>query len=252
MSKLIHSLFPVTLLMAALSLPAMTVAQTDPGSLDELLGADFEPLQNQPAQQVPELNAPLIMGPQVQRPQDVLPQMESVLEVPRVTIDERAPGELVLPDLTIPTPENTAIDSRMNRRSLKPKFEVRPPDPIELRPFDDDDAAQIGEQIPAQPRSTFVQPRMQTPQVLNYGSRAYSSRSRLLSVPIQVEFFSTSRSFGYQPYGAYGPGYRSNYGSGYRSSYGSGFRSGYGSYGRPPAGYRPYGGGDPRYCPYGR
>lgn len=244
MSKPIRTLFPA-MLIAAWCLPVFAVAQTDPGSLDDLLGADFAPLQNQAAQQLPELNSPLIMGPQVPRQQEMLPQLESVMEVPRVIIDEPPPSELLLPDLTMPTPENTAMESRENRRSLKPQFEVQPQDRIELLPYGNGAVTEPSRQVFTQPRSfpqssSFPQPRMQTPQALNYGSQAYSSRSRIQFVPVQVEFYSGSRSFGYQPYG------------GYRASYSSGYRSGYGSFGRPPVGYRPYGGGDGRYCPYGR
>lgn len=240
MPKITRSLLP-TILIAALCLPAVAFAQTEPGSLD-LLGADFEPLQTQTAQAIPELNAPIIMGPTFRENQESIPQLDSVLEPPRVTIDEPAPGALLLPDLTIPTPENTAMDSFENRRSLKPQLGVQPPDPIELLPFDNGDVAELRPQS----RATLAQPRMQSPQMqspqmrspqaLNYGSRTYSSRSRLQVVPIQVEFYSVSRGFGYQSYG----GYRGGLGFGYNTGYPA-------SYGRPPVGFRPYGG----YVPYG-
>jgi len=232
MPKLIRSLFPAALI-AALCLPVVAFAQTEPGSLNDLLDADFAPLQTQTAQPSPELNAPLILGPQVQRPQQAGRSMDSVLEIPRVAADEPAPGELLLPDLTIPTPQNTASDSFENRRSLKPQLEVRPPDPIELLPFDDGDVSDLR----TKPRAIRPQPRIQTPQALNYGSQAWSSRSRIQVAPIQVEFFSVNRGFGYQPYGGYG---------------------GYSGYRRPPVSYRPYGGYVPyggyggRYCPSGR
>jgi len=182
------------------------------------------------------------MGPQIDVPQ--MPQ--SVLELPRVTMDEPAPDALVLPDLTMPTPENTGARLREDRRALKPQFETRPSEQIELLPFDNDSDRAVSDLL-TQPRAVPVQPRMQSPlprpqlqspQALNYGSRSYSSRSRIQLVPVQIEFFSVSRGFGYQPYG------------GYRSGYGSGFGSGYGYNYRPPyGGYRPYGGYGGRDCP---
>ena len=245
MPKLIRLLFPATLI-AALCSPAF--AQSDPGSLDDLLGLDFPPLEQQETQTPSKLNSPLIMGPEIQAGGEALPATDlvpvppppvSVLETPRVDVNEPAPGRLVLPDLTMPTPENTAVDSFDNRLSLKPQVTVQPSEPIELLPFDNGDTAELQ----TDPRLIRPQPQMQSPQALNYGSRAYSSRSRIQMVPIQVEFFSVSRGIGYQPYG--------------------GYRSGYGSYGRPPVGYRPYGGyvpyggygrgnGGGRYCPSGR
>jgi len=230
MPKFTFSFLP-TLLIAALCLPAIGAAQTDPGSLelDDLLGADFNPLQEQNAQPSTDLHAPLVLVPPVPNlpvPQtsEVIPPPISVLELPRIAIDEPAAGELVLPDLTIPTPENTTVDPLENRRSLKPQFEVQPP-------------AQIEPVLP-QPR-----PRMQSPQALNYGGSAYSSRSRIQIVPIQVEYYSVNRSYGYQPYGGYG---------GYRSGYGSSYRPSYGGYSRSPARSAYGGAGGSRYCPYGR
>ena len=257
MQRIIRPLLPA-LLIAAISSSAF--AQSEPGSIDDLLGADFAPLQTQTATQLPEiqlpeigplpkigpplpsptplpappqlpdLNAPLIMSPQVQPPQEMYPRLDlgsepsqSVLEVPRVTIDETAPGMLVLPDLTIPTPENTAAEPLEGQRVLRPQLDVGPQG-RDLLPDNRDFAQQRV-------------PRLQSPQALNYGSRAYSSRSRI-QLPIQIEFYSASRSFGYQPYGGYGGGYRT------RSSY------------RPYGGYAPrgygggYGGG--RSCPYSR
>jgi len=239
MPKLIRLLFPATMI-AALCSPVF--AQSDPGSLDDLLGVEFAPLQQQEIQQPSALNSPLIIGPENQVQSDALPAAGlvpvppppiSVVETPRVDVNEPAPGELVLPDLTIPTPENTALDSF-----------GKSTEPIELLPLDGNAV-----ELPAERRLIRPQPQLQSPQALNYGSRVYSSRSRIQVVPIQVEFFSVSRGIGYQPYGGYG--------SGYGSPYGSGYRPGYGSYGRPPINYRPYGGygrsnGGGRYCPYSR
>ena len=294
MPKFTFSFLP-TLVIAVLCLPAIGAAQTDPGSLglDSLLGADFDPLQEQNAQSSTDLHAPLVIVPPVpnapvaqssgvippptvldvpriaidepapgelalpdlpplqeqnaQRstdlhaplvivppvPNALIPQSSEVippplvLDVPRIAIDEPAPGELVLPDLTIPTPENTTVDPLENRRSLKPQFEVQ-------------------RQVQIEP--AIPQPRLQSPQALNYGN-SYSSRSRLQIVPLQVEVFSVNRGYGYQPYGGYS-GYRPGYRSSYRSGYGSSYRSGYGSSYRPGS-YGGYGGGS-RYCPYGR
>lgn len=228
MPKFTFSFLP-TLLIAALCLPAIGAAQTDPGSLelDDLFGADFNPLQEQTGQPSTDLHAPLVIVPPVPnspapQPSEVIPPPIAVPDVPRIAIDESAPGELVLPELTIPTPDNTTVDPLENRRSLKPQFELRPQNQVE---------------------PVLPQPRMQSPQALNYGGSAYSSRSRIQIVPVQVEFYSVSRGYGYQPYGGYG-GYR-----GYRSGYGSNYRPSYGGYGRSPA--RPSYGGS-RYCPYGR
>lgn len=232
MPKFTFSFLP-TLVIAVLCLPAIGAAQTDPGSLglDSLLGADFDPLQEQNAQSSTDLHAPLVIVPPV--PNALIPQSSEVippplvLDVPRIAIDEPAPGELVLPDLTIPTPENTTVDPLENRRSLKPQFEVQ-------------------RQVQIEP--AIPQPRLQSPQALNYGN-SYSSRSRLQIVPLQVEVFSVNRGYGYQPYGGYS-GYRPGYRSSYRLGYGSSYRSGYGSSYRPGS-YGGYGGGS-RYCPYGR
>ena len=231
--------FSSAVLIAATCMSTVAVAQTEPGSLDDLLGADFEPLQGQVNPELPDLNSPLILGPPEQRqwqPQtEVIPEPQSVLTVPRVGTDEPAPDALVLPDLTMPTPDNTAFESRDNRRSLKPQSTVQPPDPIELLPFNDDQSTELRTQ-PRTPQTQqgLLTPRMQSPQALNYGNRAYSSRSRIQVVPVQIEFFSVSRGIGY-PYGGYGAAYR------------SGYRGGIGGYGRPPVGYSPYGG----YVPYG-
>ncbi|QEG25240.1 hypothetical protein [Mariniblastus fucicola] len=203
-------------------------AQTDPGGIGDLLDADFAPLQTN-AQQLPELNSPLIMGEQqVQLPPvpQVFPQQpQSVLETPGAVINQSAPEQLILPDLTIPTPENTAATSREDRRSLKPQFDALSQDRIELLPFDNDDTPSLQARIRI--------PQMSTPQALNYRSQTYTSRSLLRTLPIQIEFFSETQSFGYQPYGVYRPG-----GYGYRS---------YGGAYRPYSGYQPYG----RYRPYG-
>ena len=223
MPKFTFSFLP-TLVIAVLCLPAIGAAQTDPGSLElDYPSADVNPLQEQNAQPSTDLHAPLVIVPPV--PNVLIPQSSEVippplvLDVPRIAIDEPAPGELVLPDLTIPTPENTTVDPLENRRSLKPQFEVQ-------------------RQVQIEP--AIPQPRLQSPQALNYGN-SYSSRSRLQIVPLQVEVFSVNRGYGYQPYGGYS-GYRPGYRSSYRSGYGSSYRSG--SYGG-------YGGGS-RYCPYGR
>lgn len=227
MPKFTFSFLPA-LLIAALCLPAIGAAQTDPGSLElDYPSADVNPLQEQNAQPSTDLHAPLVIVPPVpnlpaSQPSEVIPP-PLVLDAPRIAIDEPAPGELVLPDLTIPTPENTTVDPLENQRSLKPQFEVQPQAQIE----------------PALP-----QPRLQSPQALNYGSRAYLSRSRIQIVPLQVQVYSVNRGYGYQPYGGYGGygGYRSGYRSSYRSGYGSSYR---------PGSYGGYGGGS-RYCPYGR
>lgn len=236
MQRIIRPLLPALLIAAICS---SAFAQSDPGSIDDLLGAEYPVLQDPIGPQLPEigpqlpaelpkigppltsprqlppppdLNAPLIMGPDVKPQQELLPPLElplappqSVIEVPRVTIDEPAPGELVLPDLTIPTPENTAADSLKGQQVLRPQL---PPDnrDFALRPA----------------------PRLQSPQAMNYGSRVYSSRSRI-NVPIQIEFYSVNRSFGFQRSG--------------------GYRSGY----RPYGGYVPNRGfGGQRPCPYSR
>jgi hypothetical protein len=274
MPKIIRSFLPAVLI-AALCSP-LVIAQTEPGSLDDLLGADFPPLvtpPNRASEQLPDLNAPLLMGqPASQRRLDRIPDPQlgpdpllapapqlapvapvpqlptpelgppqSVLEIPRVTADEPAPGELILPELTMPTPENTAAFPDQ-QRVLRPQLNVQPQDELELLPFDDADSIQART------------PQMRTPKALPYGTNAfgsnvygsngrsaYSSRSRLLAVPIQVEFYSVTQR--YLPYGGFGYGNR---------PYGS-FRPGYspGGY-RPAGGYVPYGGYGGRDCPYRR
>ncbi len=239
MPKLIRLLFPVTLI-AALCSPMF--AQSDPGSLDDVLGLDFAPLEQQENQQPSGLNSPLIMGPKTELV-PVPPPPVSVMETPRVDVNEPVPGAMVLPDLTMPTPENTTVESFDNQQSLKPPVTIQPSEPIELLPFDDGDTAELQ----TAPRLIRPQPRLQSPQALNYGNRTFSSRSRIQAVPVQVEFFSVSPGIRYQSYGGYQSGYRPSYGS----------------YGRPPVGYRPYGGyvpyggygrgnGGGRYCPSGR
>ena len=250
MPKLYRSIFTAVLLAALCS--SFAVAQNDPGGLE----SDFAPLQlpeldlpdlQPPDLVLPQLDAPLVM-PQLDaplvmpRPQNQefipLPQFEpevptTVLEVPRVTIDEPAPGELVLPELTMPTPENSTADFGQNRSVLRPQ--IAPGEELQLLPLDNRE--------PAQAR----RPQMTTPRALPYGnsglgnSAAYGNNAaasrlgRLLSVPVQVEVFTERR--GYVPYG----GYRSfNFEyrpSNYRPSYPRGYRSG---------GYAPYGGRD---CP---
>lgn len=257
MSKLTRSFFPAVLL-AALCSP-FVMAQTEPGSLDDLLGADFAPLATQDSsdQQLPDLHAPLLLGPPApQRSGETIPQpqigplaplapvpqlapvapvpmlpppqsapSQSVLDIPRVTAEEPAPGALVLPELTMPTPENTGAVE--NQHVLRPQLDVRPQAELELLPFDDRNSIQAR------------QPQMRTPRALPYGN---SSQQRQLAVPIQIEFFTVTRR--YAPYGGYGSG-----GYGYRS-YGSS-RSPYGSGGyRPSGGYAPYGyGRGGRDCP---
>jgi len=162
---------------------------------DYLPKTDLDPIT--PATNDPgALNSPLIMGPEG-APESPL----SVLELPQITVDED-PGALVLPDLTMPTPENTVAGDNPYRQTLKPQLNDQTGNQFEL------------------------QPRMQAPQALPYGGSYIPSPTRRLSVPIQVEFFSISR--GYIPYG----GYRSRGYSGYRP-YGGGYGGGrYCPYGR--------------------
>jgi len=228
MPNLYRSLFPAALFVALCS--PFATAQVEPGSLDDLLGAEFAPLRS--TEQLPELSAPLLMPPppiQLEPDPQVGP-VQSVLEIPRVTPEEPAPGALILPELTMPTPENTRADFTEDRRVLRPQIDVRPENEIQLLPFDNRDSVQTRK------------PQMQTPQALPYGSAA-SPRSRLLSVPVQVEFFTVTRR--YVPYGGYGSyGYNNRpYGS-YRPSPPRGYRP-VGGYGYRPGGYG-YGGRD---CP---
>lgn len=263
MPKIKRSFFSAVLL-AALCSP-FAIAQNDPGSLEDLLGADFAPLSPVPQLKTPDLEAPLnLPAPSdfsvAPREPGSLPSLESpvvpesaiapdypasitprqstvprsVLEIPRVTMDEPAPESLVLPDLTVPTPENSAADFRQGRTVLRPQLEPQRRDNLQLLPFDSQESIQTRT------------PRLQAPQPLPYGTygnrtRTESARSRLMSIPIQVEFYSVRGSYGYQPYGGFVP---QSYG------YGSGYRSGYRPYGgygyRPNNGYR---GG--RNCPNG-
>lgn len=240
MPKLNRSFFPAVLLAALCS--SFALAQVEPGSLDDLLRAEFAPLNpatNSP-EQLPDLNAPLLMppqglpqqslpqqsrevGPKVQlppvpqlppAPQLAAPQLgppASVLEIPRVTPGEPAPEALLLPELTMPTPENSGAGVSEERRVLRPQLEARSEDQLELLPFDDRDSIRART------------PQMRTPQALPYGangssglgsnSRTYRSRSRLVAIPLQIEFFTVTQR--YVPYGGYGVrpygGYRPTY-----------------------------------------
>ncbi len=196
------------------------VAPGTPSVKDELLGTEFDPVATSPPRPG-TLNSPLIMGAdgaqEVQRLTnlEMAPESaQSVLEVPRITLDEPSPGGLVLPDLTVPTPENSMADNGQNRTVLKPPLLDQSGDEIALLPFDN--------RNPSQGRI----PRMQSPQALSYGGSYIAPRTRFNNASVQVEFFSISRGFGYQPYGGY-----------------------------VPRGYWPYGGfgyGGGSYCPYGR
>lgn len=158
-------------------------AQSDPGSL---LEAEFAPLA--PVPQPSELNEPLLMGPKTETgalPEHKPAPPQTVIES-QPQFDKGAPGALVLPDLTIPTPENSGVDTDPDRTTLKPPL-VQPDGGLD--------------QAPA--------PRMHTPQAHYYGSSSFShTRSRAFAVPVQVEFFTITRGFGYQPYGVYGGLYR--------------------------------------------
>ena len=222
MPMLIRTLLTVLMLMTLST--SIASAQNDPGSMDDLLDIEFAPLQpeTQQAQPLPDLEAPLILGDRVELPPPPSPRRQSgplsVLEVPPVTMDGPASGALVLPDLTMPTPENTRVDA-FDRTSLKPRIGVQPNDRFELPP----------------------EPRLQAPRALSYGAGTLSSRPQfgVYRAPLQIEIFSANRGFGFQSYG----GYRSG-GYGYRpNGYGYGYGGGY----RPYGGYR---GG--QYCPYGR
>ena len=194
-------------------------AQSSPGSFDELLETEFAPLK--PVPQLPDLHAPLVMGPQENEKQERSKEPKSVIEVPQVQSNDAAPKVLVLPNLTIPTPENTAADRVDSQTVLRPGFGERSDDDLQLLPFNERNDARLR------------QPTLQPPRALPYGSnsRSFYSSTRRLAVPIQVEFFSFG-NFGFQPFPAYG----------YRP---------YGGY-VPYGGYRSYGGFGGRNCPYGR
>ena len=193
----------------------------------DLQGPEFG-LSLPEAQEPDALNSPLILGPEIDTDPGALnlppvlgpsPEVELLpspdsgyVELPEVPMVQPVPGELVLPELTIPTPENSIADGG-NQRVLKPQLDQQ--SQHGLQPLDNRN------QAPAQV------PRLQGPQALSYGGRYVQPRTRVFSTPIQVEVFTFSRGgFGYQPYG----GYRGGYG-GYRA-------------------YGGYGGG--RSCPYGR
>ena len=225
---------------------SFALAQNEPGGLE----SDFAPLQlpeldlpnsDLPDLQLPqidELDAPLVMLPPPPQLEPSAPPV-TVLELPRVAPDELAPGELVLPELTMPTPENSTADFGQSRRALRPQIAPAPTEELQLLPFDNREPAQV------------ARPQMTTPRALPYGSAGVGQGSygnnagasrlgRLLSVPVQVEVITQTR--GYVPYG----GYRSfNFQyrpSGYRSSVPRGYRPG----------YAPYGGYGGRDCPYRR
>jgi len=246
MPTFIRTIFS-TLVLAALCTP-IAFAQNDPGSISDLLEADFAPL-HQTTQSNTELNSPLILGPELQangnlpaKPElvPIPPPPSSVLEVPSADNEKRPTGELasasaseeiILPELTMPTPENTTADLQEGLTVLRPRFDDRQQAPVDLLPFNGRDDRQL------------PKPRMQAPQALNYGSQTSATPSRL-QVPIQFEFYSVNRSFGYSPLSGLGVG---------------GFNAGFNrpAVYQPFGGYVPYGGygrgyGGGRYCPSGR
>ena len=200
----------------------------EPGTLPDLLGTEFDPLAPLPTTQPTNspsfedaLRAPIIMDGDSPVPtfdESFTPQPKSVLETSD-RIDAPFPVEetpvLQVPNLTAPSPELTGFGD------------------VDLLPLPGTDP-----QIQNLPQPTLQAPRPMLPTGTHYGSSNERLGSRLLSLPIQVEFFSFNPggNFGYLPYGGFG-------GVGGHGGFQS--HGGYRSY-RPP-----YNGGG-RYCPNGR
>lgn len=206
--------------MAAFAVPAP--GQTDAGSFEELLDLDLAPLETSdaPLPGLPYLAEPeelrvapaapsFSIGPLEEAAQQTVPPLaipsqvepRSVLEVPHIALDPLESEELVLPDLSVPTPENTRADIAP---VLPPRLHA--PQPLTY-----------ARNVPTAPDSSF-------------------DRFRLRSIPLQIQFYSVRqvnpaftygagarpspysyRGSGYLPYGGYQP--YGGYG-GYRDSLG--------------------------------
>ena len=132
--NLFRSLMATCLFSVAMTVVVSPIAMgQNSGSFDELIDLDLAPLETPVP---PQLEQPYMAGPSelqeapvqpsfsigpIEAPSDPSLQAEarSVLDLPAVSIDPAATDELLLPDLTLPTPENTRADFTTVR---KPRY----------------------------------------------------------------------------------------------------------------------------------
>ena len=195
---------PIVLLTACSSL---VLAQNDFGSFDDLQG--FDPLPELGPVELPEAGPEdFRIGPPILEPAFTSPrESNSVLEPPQFSFDEPAPGDyqparddyqtvpgqLTLPELTAPTPDNSQADHYpahdLSEPELDPQWQQRKVPATSLR----------------QPRLTAPQPMSYRP-VSPYGNVGRSFQIQVYSVKPNYRY--QPRGYGYQPYGGYG--YRSS------------------------------------------
>ena len=198
------SLASCSLLVALAAFAASAAAQTDSGSFEELLDLDLAPLEAPvaPLPTLPDLVepgtlqvAPVAPSFSIGSLEEAVPppaEKRSVLdlspvEVPHIALDPVDSEELLLPDLSVPTPENTRADIAP---AIVPRLHA--PQPLTYPR--------------AGPASSF-------------------KRYRTRSIPLQIEFYTvrqvnpyvvpyTYRPYGYQAFGGYQPygGYRGSLG----------------------------------------